>query len=127
MPEAPLRPCHYPGCSVLVRRGYCSAHQSVVDAGRVRTDEQREVHRLYGRPWKRIRAKQLADHPWCAQCEREGRLDVPAIHVHHKSRHRGDAETFYRSELESLCHSCHSRETAIEIKRGRGVEKDFAY
>lgn len=52
----------------------------------------------------------LRSHPLCADCERQGRV-TPATDVHHLVARRaggGDEE----SNLEALCHSCHSKRTA---------------
>jgi 5-methylcytosine-specific restriction enzyme A len=54
----------------------------------------------------------LAQHPLCAQCEREGRT-TPATDVDHIQAHRGDPALLRAwSNLEALCHACHSRKTA---------------
>ena len=47
---------------------------------------------------------------------------TPATDVHHKVRHEGDIDKFLSDDLESLCHACHSRKTAEEVK-GRPNEK----
>lgn len=72
--------------------------------------------RLYDRHWRMRRAVQLSAHPWCENGLRQG-VYVPATDVHHVERHEGDPEKFYNSELESLCHACHSAWTAYEIGR----------
>ncbi len=108
MPEAALRPCTYPGCPRLVKAGRCELHAVKRDA---------EVHRLYDRRWQRIRRMHLAKNPWCAECLRGG-LYVPAVDVHHVTPHRGSRQIFMTSELESLCHSCHSKTTVAESREG---------
>jgi len=108
MPNAALRPCSYPGCARLVTAGRCELHQ---------VERDMEIHRLYDRKWQRIRRLHLAGHPWCEACLRGG-LYVPATDVHHLTPHRGNRQVFMTSELESLCHSCHSRETVFEQGEG---------
>lgn len=108
MPLAALRPCSYPGCSRLVKGGRCELHQ-------VGRDQERQ--RLYDRKWQRIRMVHLARHPWCEQCMRGG-LYVPATDVHHLTPHRGNRAVFMTSDLESLCHSCHSKLTVRESREG---------
>ena len=94
--------CSEPGCTTLVRRGYCARHQ------RRRASASR---RGYGRRWQARRRAWLAEHPWCARCEREGRV-VAAVDVHHVERHRGDAVAVLQGGLESLCKRCHGLATA---------------
>jgi 5-methylcytosine-specific restriction protein A len=67
--------------------------------------------------WREFRARYLAKNPLCVHCERAGRL-VAAKHVHHRTPRktlvatRGWKAAFDVSELEGLCHSCHSTEEA---------------
>lgn len=111
MPRAALKPCAYPGCPELVRSGYCDAHK------RTQPDYHKPEHqRLYGTPgWKQLRRAQLAREPWCRDCLAQGVYTV-ATDVDHIAAHRGDERLFYdANNLQSLCHSCHSRKTAKEV------------
>ena len=115
MPNAPLKPCAYPGCPNLVARGYCDQHKPV--APQYPRDAERQA--LYGTTlWKRIRARQLAAEPWCAECLRAN-IHTPATDVDHIERHMGDRTMFFRGPFQSLCHACHSRKTIGEVM-GRG-------
>ena len=116
MPKAALKPCRYPGCPELVASGYCERHAKVRGGGAYVRDKNRQ--RLYDRRWQKMREQQLAKQPWCEICLKNG-VHTLAEHVHHVERHEGDEKKFYNSPLQSLCHSCHSRETAKEV-RGRG-------
>jgi len=127
MPKAALRPCRYPGCSELVESGYCEVHAErwaemhSAQQSRWPTRDPK-VQRLYGRRrWEQMRRRQLSKHPWCEICLRDG-IYIQATDVHHIVRHEGDEYKFYNSSLQSLCHSCHSKITATEV-RGRGAEK----
>lgn len=114
----PLRPCAYPGCSALVRRGYCEKHAAAAKKRFApRDQESRETHQLYGRAWQRRRKVHLAAHPWCEDCLANG-VHTPATDVHHVVRHKGDPVLFATSPLLSLCHKCHSRRTAGEVRQG---------
>lgn len=43
-------------------------------------------------------------------------ITTPAKHVHHKQRAKDNPAMAYElNNLESLCHSCHSAETAAEV------------
>ena len=106
----PMRRCKAPGCSVLTSEGYCPAHKPT---------HQRTVskawHRLYDRPeWDRLRTDQLAREPFCRECAALGRR-TRATEVDHITPHRGSLQLFLnRDNLQSLCHSCHSRKTMAE-------------
>jgi 5-methylcytosine-specific restriction protein A len=113
MPERTLKPCAYPGCTVLVKRGRCSDHE-VADTFVRDTERQR----LYGRLWRQRRVSWLAEHPWCEDC-REHDVYRAATDVHHVIRHEGDIEKFMTGPLQSLCHGCHSRKTVTEMQMSR--------
>jgi 5-methylcytosine-specific restriction protein A len=74
--------------------------------------------------WKLdLRPAQLLREPFCRECARHGRR-VRATDVDHVVDHKGDWEKFCdRSNLESLCHSCHSRKTAREMYENRSKSK----
>jgi len=112
MPFAARRPCTHPGCAELTDSGRCAAHAV---AARRQSDARRGSGVwLYDRHWRKLRAWQLAEHPLCVECEHAGRI-VPATDVDHVIPHRGDSQKFGDPEnLQSLCHSCHSRKTARE-------------
>jgi 5-methylcytosine-specific restriction protein A len=116
----PRRPCAYPGCPELVQRGYCEKHAAAArQRFAPRPQEDKATHRLYDRAWQRRRKAHLAAHPWCEDCLATG-IYTPATDVHHEIRHRGDPVLFATSPLRSLCHECHSRRTAGEVRQGEG-------
>jgi 5-methylcytosine-specific restriction protein A len=110
MPLSARRPCAYPGCPELVASGRCAKHQQARAFVR-----ERERQNLYDRRWQRIRKSYLTAFPWCADCLAQGRY-TPATDVHHEVRHQGNRAIFLSSPLRSLCHACHSRRTAAEVK-----------
>jgi len=65
--------------------------------------------RLYDdRRWRRARRDYLDAHPFCAFCQKAGRL-VAATIVDHIIPHRGDRALFWRtSNWQTLCATCHS-------------------
>jgi 5-methylcytosine-specific restriction enzyme A len=108
MPTKALRPCSYPGCPELVPSGRCAKHAPKIQ------DRDPGVKRLYNsKRWATIRRRELAAHPWCAECARH-ELFVPATDIDHIHPHGGDPTRFYAGPFQSLCHSCHSRKTIIE-------------
>ena len=109
MPFAALRPCTYPGCNVLVNGGRCVAHSTK------KVERDPIVKKLYNsQRWQSIRRRQLAEHPWCASCSKEGK-HVGAREVDRIEPHHGDAEKFFAGPFQSLCTPCHSRKTANEV------------
>ena len=65
--------------------------------------------RGYGEDWRALRSAHLADNPACVQCGRIARSN----HVDHIVAHRGDDRLrIDPANLQTLCHSCHSRKTA---------------
>ena len=116
MATKPLRPCKYPGCCVLVPGGYCQDHRP---KDRDRRGEDAKTWRwMYGtETWRQLRAAQLLREPWCRECEARG-IRQRATDVDHIRPHRGDWETFTDPRnLQSLCHSCHSRKTVEEMRQ----------
>ncbi len=74
--------------------------------------------RGYGSAWERARAEYLASRPWCAMCAEYGRR-IPAVHVHHTVRHRGNAQVFWdRSKWQGLCEEHHNRDAQQVETRG---------
>jgi 5-methylcytosine-specific restriction enzyme A len=115
MPSSPKRPCAYAGCSILVYKGFCPKHEKKA-ALELNKRRGSPASRGYGHEWQKLREQILArDLRLCQQCRREGRA-WPAKDVDHiiaKSKGGSDDS----SNLESLCHTHHSRKTAREDGR----------
>ena len=82
MPYKPKRPCSYPGCSRLVSGRYCEEHQKIITAHYNKHERDPASKRRYGRAWRKIRDRYLAEHPLCEKCREAGRL-TNAEEVHH--------------------------------------------
>lgn len=122
MPTKPLRPCRHPGCRTLVRGGCCDRHKPP-DSAR-RSSESRLWRGWYStKLWTdELRPAQLLREPWCRACAEQGRR-TRATDVDHIAPHNGDWERFTDpSNLQSLCHSCHSAKTMAE-SRAKGAVK----
>jgi 5-methylcytosine-specific restriction enzyme A len=67
------------------------------------------MRRLYDtREWRKMRARQLAEHPLCAMCERMGRITAATI-ADHIIPHNNNHKLFFdNNNLQSLCSTCHS-------------------
>lgn len=66
-----------------------------------------------------LRHNQLIREPFCRECDRYG-IRTHATDVDHIQDHKGDWNLFTdRENLQSLCHSCHSKKTAKEMREKR--------
>lgn len=117
MPRKPKRPCSHPGCPMLTEGNYCPEHQRLEDARYNRYRRDPMTRRRYGKEWPRIRAAQLAAHPLCEMCLRDGAVTA-ANEVHHILP-LTDGGTHATENLMSLCKPCHSRITITEQRRQR--------
>ena len=107
MPKRPLRPCSYPGCPNLCDGQYCEEHRKEARRKYDKYERRPDVHKKYGRAWSRIRNRYAAEHPLCEMCLKEGRLTV-MDEVHHILP-VSKGGTHDKSNLMSLCHSCHNK------------------
>lgn len=107
MPRKPKQPCAYPGCPNLSDGRYCEQHRKMVEKNYEQYSRDPAVHKKYGRAWKRIRDSYVKTHPFCERCFEQGIL-VPADEVHHKVP-ISQGSTHDRSNLMSLCKSCHNK------------------
>jgi 5-methylcytosine-specific restriction protein A len=83
----------------------CPNLQPCAEHARSRSGSQDK--RYSSRRWRALRARVLGGQPTCARCPR------PATDVHHKDGLGFDGPLGWdESNLEGLCRSCHSRETA---------------
>lgn len=117
MASKPLRPCKHPGCPTLTRDGWCEQHRPKQAA----RGESAAWHHWYSLDiWtKDLRPMQLLLEPFCRECARNGHR-VRATDVDHIVDHKGDWQRFVdRSNLESLCHGCHSRKTMRDLWQNR--------
>jgi len=112
MPMKPKRPCSYPGCPKLTDGRFCEEHAKEEAKRYEHYQRNPAVKKHYGRSWKRIRDRYIAAHPFCEQCQKDGRI-TPAEEVHHiKPLSQGGTNDV--DNLMSLCTSCHSEITARE-------------
>ena len=112
MPFKPKRPCSHPGCPKLTDGRFCGEHAKQEAARYEKYQRDPAVKKRYGRSWKRVRDRFLAQHPLCEVCQKEGRL-TSAEEVHHIVP-LSKGGTNATENLMSLCKSCHSAVTAKE-------------
>lgn len=99
-----MRVCREPGCGELLTEGRrtCPVH-------RPKTQRADSTVRGYDGRWSIARARYIRAHPLCAVC------GFIATDVHHLDGQGPKGPRGYDwSNLQSLCHSCHSSITARE-------------
>lgn len=105
----PSKPQQYrpPGSPTPAQRR--AAQQRAYDDRRLSSPK-----RGYDANWRKVRLAYIYEHPLCELCLKEGRGPVPVEHVHHVKPIAGpnDRGRLDKTNLQSLCHSCHSRITA---------------
>lgn len=109
VPRKPRRPCSAAGCPRLAAEGkqYCVVHEKQARDSYNKYERAPDVNKKYGRAWKRIRDRYVAEHPLCEMCLKNGRL-TPVQEVHHIVP-ISQGGTHDHSNLMSLCQSCHTK------------------
>lgn len=115
MPYKSKVPCEYPGFGALNYAGsmYCEEHAVIRNSQYEKYGRDKNTKRRYSRTWKRIRDKCATEHLFCEQCYAKGVL-VPTEEIYHKLP-LSEGGTHDRSNLITLCKSCHSQ---IHAKHG---------
>ena len=67
------------------------------------------------RAWRGLRKQFIQEHPICQQCETKG-ITKPAKVVDHILSIRKGGQELDKSNLQSLCESCHNSKSSIESK-----------
>ena len=104
-------------CSKAAISGlYCPRHTATATISNKRKYKLHNKGFYSSRRWRSIRSQVLSQQPLCAACNLHG-IVSPAIdvdHVYPLSHSPTLATTI--SNLQGLCHGCHSRKTQQEIK-----------
>ena len=97
-------------------------HQPIPRGQRQRPTKDLPGQRFYDHQWRATRIRFLAAHPFCAgKLEDGAACTAIATDVDHIVPHRGDRALFEDwSNLQALCHACHSRKTRQEGGRTYG-------
>lgn len=86
---------------------YCEEHRKMVERNYERYSRDPDVHKKYGRAWRRIRDQYVKAHLFCEECFKRGIL-APVDEVHHIVP-VSIGGTNNPSNLMSLCKSCHNK------------------
>jgi 5-methylcytosine-specific restriction enzyme A len=123
MPKRPPHPCAKQRCPNLTYGRFCEEHVTEENRRYQKYDRGYDSKKRYGRAWKRIRDKYVETHPFCEKCYAKGIL-VPTEEVHHRVP-LAEGGTHEKSNLISLCKSCHAQ---IHAARGdRWHKKNHVY
>lgn len=108
MPRKPKKPCPYQGCPELIEDGsYCKKYQRDVNRYYEKYKRDPLTKKRYGSKWWKIRNWYINDNPLCEQCLKDGGF-TKEQEVHHILPLRCWWNRD-KSNLISLCKSCHSR------------------
>ena len=117
MPRKPATPCSYPNCPKLTHSRFCVEHAKIAERNYRKYERKPEIDKRYGREWRKVRARYVAEHPLCEQCQKDGQL-TPTQEVHHiLPLSKGGTREF--DNLMALCKPCHSRISALDGDRWR--------
>lgn len=132
MPDAPPKPCHYPGCRALASAGHarCAAHMQAYDwTTRKQSAALTRAARLRSSiEWRRLRTHFVSEHPLCCDPFGEHKHGPePTKDVHHvlplvTHPHLG----LVVENLRPLCRACHNRVEAME-RRGEATQALFSH
>lgn len=114
MPHKLKHACGFPGCPNLADERYCAEHAKT-EGKRYERERGSAAARGYDSRWRKYRLMFLAEHPLCAECERQG-IVTAASDVDHIQPVNGPGDPLFweSSNHQALCHECHSKKTAKE-------------
>ncbi|MDA0780661.1 MAG: HNH endonuclease signature motif containing protein [Proteobacteria bacterium] len=110
MPYKHKKPCCKSGCPELTHNRYCQLHTKEIEGNRkskVNKERPAGYNKQYGRKWRKLRLWFLKQNPLCVVC---GTAGTDVDHILPLSK----GGTNELSNLQTLCHSCHSRKTVSE-------------
>lgn len=123
MPRKPKKPCRYPGCAALTENTYCEKHTKQMNAEYEQYGRTYDSSERYGKNWRPIRDRYIAQHPLCEDCLQYGLRPIGRSEEVHHIKPLSKGGTNAASNLRALCKSCHSRHTAGEGDRWHRNER----
>jgi 5-methylcytosine-specific restriction protein A len=127
-----LKICSYPSCNVPVEIEHfdrqsprCNAHPLEAKPKKLYAHHHDEAGKniYHSWQWKKLRKLKASKDPLCEHCKRYGIYEPLAVVDHVKELADG-GEPYDINNLQSLCHSCHNRKTAVE-RRKRESTSEF--
>lgn len=116
MPNKPNKYCAaFPCRNLAVNGAYCTEHKPA------RAPKQADDFYL-SPAWRHFRNWYVSNHPFCKQCESEGRL-VPVDIVDHITEIRDGGARLSEDNAMSLCHKCHNAKSAAERSRRKNHQQ----
>jgi 5-methylcytosine-specific restriction protein A len=122
MPNRIPHPCASPGCPNLTNQRYCFSCEGKARERQLQAQRAQESKRLspfrrgYDAEWRKLRLKFLRSNPYCWDPFRlHGTITLATTVDHILAKAKGGTDAW--ENLQALCHSCHSRKTAIEDGR----------
>ncbi len=121
MPNGMWKQCRAAGCAGLTKDKYCAKHIYL----EIKEKKAREHHynnhvrdkktqKLYdSTSWRKLRGLYIINNPLCESCFAQGKI-TKAVIVDHKTEIKDGGSMLDKKNLQSLCHSCHNKKTAIE-------------
>jgi 5-methylcytosine-specific restriction protein A len=122
-----LKICRKPGCSALVKSGYCPKHAHVIEERKresfeeldaKKTPEQRKFYSCSR--WTEVSRIHRVNEPLCRRCKGRGIVKVAEVTHHNPPRDvliaRG-LDPYDDQHLESLCFDCHQEDLRAKWKQ----------
>ena len=109
----------FPCPNLAVGGAYCAEHRPP------RAAKDTDAFYLTTR-WRRFREWYLTNHPFCEQCQREGRVGVLAGVVDHRVELKDRGAPTTQENAQSLCRKCHAIKTA-NAKEKRNKNHQLPY
>ena len=90
-------------------------HGQSLKRGKFHSTKPNTAQEGYGGLWRKLRLRYLSEHPLCVKCQQNG-LTEPAKDVDHITPRRAGGSDL-DTNLQALCHSCHSKKTQIDRRQ----------
>jgi 5-methylcytosine-specific restriction enzyme A len=111
-----MRICRRPGCTALVKRGYCAEHQPDKRIPWKKLDDRKPQWKkdfYSSAKWTQCSILHRTREPLCRQCKTEGTITVAEITHHNPELEeliRLGKDPYADKYLESICHEHHQNE-----------------
>jgi 5-methylcytosine-specific restriction enzyme A len=118
----PTRPPNHRPCWAKSPAAVERDRKRQIDERRRRPGDERSNALYSTAAWRRFRASYLADHPLCAECEREGRVTAATV-PEHRIPIRDGGPIWDDANLQPMCKPHADAKTARESQAKRRAGK----